>query len=140
MACDGRGNDIAPIFSIIDKAKNMSKSITDLSVVRMMKIVYDCYCEKRGALAESIHLNPLGWTLKDFNSSTSSVIPQTSREEIVTKIRNTRLDVGLIVAGFDGRGKGHIFTVDDDDYRAHPRRHDRPGYHAIGSGAGSLST
>ncbi len=128
------GDDIAPAFPIVDdiRAKLGKKSV---SVSRMMKTAYECYRAEREGLAEAIHLAPLGWTMKQFNSPQASAVLQSSRKEIATKLANQRLEVDLIVAGFDDRGKGHVFSLEGYDGRGRPSRHDIPGYHAIGSGA-----
>jgi hypothetical protein len=126
--------DVAPAFPIVEDAKLKFGSAANVAVGRVMKNIYDRYCEARSALAEAVHLTPIGWTLKRFNSATSNVLPVSSREEIAAKIGNERLDLQLIVAGFDSRGKGHIFSLDDYEDRGQPKRRDIPGYHAIGSG------
>jgi len=128
------GNDIAPSFPIIDDAKSkLGKG--SVSVGKAMRTIYDSYCAERNAQAEAVYLAPLGWKMGQFNSPLSSVILPSSRKEIAAKIADYRLDVGLLVAGFDDRGEGHLFTLDDDDNRGRPQRHDIPGYRAIGSGS-----
>jgi hypothetical protein len=99
-----------------------------------MEAVYSSYRGERKELAEATHLTPRGLTLKEFNSPASKVIPKLIRTRIADNIRMESLPVSLLVAGFDASGKGHIFSVSDYEDRGRPRRHDIPGYCAIGSG------
>jgi 20S proteasome alpha/beta subunit len=129
------GNDIAPAFDILDLAKRQLAGKNGLTVDAATKSVYGSYIQKREELAEAQFLTPLGWTMKTFNSSeSSSVIPDASRVALANRIQSFYLPVSLLVAGFDGEGHGHIFSLDDYDNRGAPRRWDIPGYHSIGSG------
>lgn len=128
-------NDISPAFDIIDGAKRRMTS-RSMSVDAAIQAVVRAYQEVRLNQAEAIHLTPRGWSLSQFNSPRSvNVIPSNLRIELDFKIQNHHPSLTLLVAGFDGHGLGHIFSVDDYDHRAAARRHDIPGYHAIGSGS-----
>jgi hypothetical protein len=132
------GNDISPAFPIVESAKQkLRRRRGRLTVQQVMSDVYDSYVKERIGVAESMHLVPRGWTVNTFNSRASSeVIPERTRKEIADKLHNQRLEVSLLVAGFDGSGKGHIFSLDEYEHRARPRKQDIPGFHAVGSGAG----
>lgn len=128
-------NDISPAFDIIDAAKQRMSS-RSMGVDAAIQAVVRAYQEKRLNQAEAIHLTPRGWSLIEFNSVQSvNVIPSALRIELDFKIQAHHLSLTLLVAGFDRHGLGHIFSVDDYDHRASARRHDIPGYHAIGSGS-----
>jgi 20S proteasome alpha/beta subunit len=128
------GNDIAPALPIIENARAILVG-TVPSLKEVCDAVYQSYQVERAKLVEAIYLAPRGWTLKDFNSPKASILPESLREEIGTKIAAKKVEVGFIVAGFDDKGRGHIFSIDDYEERGKPRIQDLPGYHAIGSGA-----
>ena len=129
------GDDISPAFDIVDRAHKQLRRMKSVNVEDAERIVSTCYQEKRAEEAEARHLAPLGWTLRKFNSPASEVMPSTTRANITYMLENYFLQISLRVAGFDTRGKGHIFSVDDEANRGSPRRYDIPGYHSIGSGS-----
>ncbi len=134
------GNDIAPAFDIVDAAKRRVLRKKNISVDEATAAVYESYQGERARQAEAQFLTPLGWTLKTFNSRHSSgVLPDATRVSVANLIQSHFLEVGLLVAGFDGLGRAHIFSVNDYDNRGVPRRWDIPGYHAIGSGGQGAS-
>ncbi len=106
------GDDISPAFDIMDRAKQKLHGKT-LNVAASERTVSESYQEKRAEEAESRYLTPLGWTLSKFNSPASRVIPDATRANITYMLQNYSLGVILLVAGFDARGKGHIFSVGD---------------------------
>jgi len=130
------GNDVSPAFDIIDRAKAKLARRNVVGVEVATRVVSEAYQQKRAEEAEAKYLAPLGWTLRKFNSSSSTrVIPDTARANLSYMIQSHSLQVSLLVAGFESRGQAHIFNVDDDENRGNPRRHDIPGYHSIGSGS-----
>ena len=129
------GDDIAPVFSIIDSAKARLPKARGIRVQDVEKAVVESYREKRSSETEARYLAPRGWTLKKFNSPSSRVLPEPLRLAIDDAIQNHRLEIELLVAGFDHQGQGHIFSVDDYDNRGEARRFDIPGFQAIGSGS-----
>jgi len=132
MAAD----DISPAFPIIDHAKAKLHSKRSVSVDDVIDAVAGSYQQKRLEQAEAVYLIPRGWTLKQFQSAhTVGPIPDALRTELDFRISAHRLYVSLLVAGFDRSRVGHIFSVSDHDNRGDARRHDVPGYHAIGSGS-----
>lgn len=134
------GDDIAQVAPIVNAARSKLRLVRGaLTLKRVCDVFYDCYAEERGEQAEAIHLAPIGWTRRTFNSSRASVLPESTREELLTKIDAHQVEVGFIVAGFDSLGNGHIFSVDDSEQRGKPRIQDLPGYHAIGSGGAAAA-
>jgi hypothetical protein len=130
------GNDISPAFPIVDSLKRkLTGRRLSLTVENVMDATYECYREERSRISEGMHLAPRGWTAGEFNSPAAGVIPKRTRREVIEKLNAQRLEVSLLVAGFDSSGGGHIFSLDDYEQRGRPRRHDIPGFHAIGTGA-----
>jgi len=129
------GDDIAPAFQIIDSIRQKVSRRRALSVLQAMNAFNAAYAKERREIAEAMHLTPRGWTTGTFNSRAAKIIPKQVRKEISDKLRNQPLEVSLLVVGFDGAGKGHIFSLDDYEHRGRSRRQDIPGFHAIGSGA-----
>lgn len=129
------GDDIAPAYPIVDTAKQkLSGFKTAPTLKQVVDAVYRSYCTERVEQSEAVHLAPMGWTIEEFKSQAASIIPESMREEIHVKLASCKVEVSLIVAGFDDRGTGHIFSVDDYEDRGKPRNQDLPGYYAIGSG------
>ena len=129
-------DDISPAFDIVDHARKRLKNARALGIDDVMDAVVKSYQEKRLKQAEAIYLAPRGWKLSEFNSRrVGDVIPQNLRAELDFQMHAHRLSLSLLVAGFDRNGQGHIFSVYDYDNRGDARRHDIPGYHAIGSGS-----
>ncbi len=131
------GNDAEAAFPIIDTAtyelwqlKKPKPSILDA-----MKIVYKAYREKRQEDAERLFLVPAGYLdYSTFLKSGPSQLSPTAFAELHTKVRDYELELELMVAGFDQRDTGQIFSCESIEQRGIPRRHDL-GYYAIGSGA-----
>jgi hypothetical protein len=130
------GNGISPAFDIVDDAKSKLRRKKTVSVDEAARAVFESYRKKRAEEAEAKHLAPIGWTLQQFNSRASAgIIPDAQRASLAHVIQSHYLEVSLLVAGFDSRGRGHIFTVDDGENRGASQRHDIPGFHSIGSGS-----
>jgi hypothetical protein len=129
------GDDISPAFPIIDSVKQKLSRKRALAVRQVMDAFKASYRREREDIAESMYLSPRGWTMRSFNSAAAKILPKQVRKEISDKLQSQRLELSLLVAGFDNTGKGHIFSLDDYEHRGKPRRQDIPGFHAIGSGA-----
>jgi len=129
------GNDISPAFGIIDSVKKKLQKSGGLTVQEVEHAVVESYREKRLADATSQYLAPRGLTLEAFNSVSSNVLPESLRLSLDSAIENHRLELELLVAGFDRGGQGHIFSICDFDNRGAARRFDIPGFQAIGSGS-----
>lgn len=129
------GNKISPAFDILDEVKQKLSRHRVVSVQQASQVLSDAYKSRRAAEAEANYLAPIGWTLRQFNSRASvGLIPDAMRVTISQMVENHHLSISLIGAGFDGRGRGHIFSVDDGEERGNAQRHDIPGYYSIGSG------
>jgi 20S proteasome alpha/beta subunit len=130
------GDDIAPAFPIVEAAKrDLSKLKTAPTLRQVTDAIYKSYGAERQRQSEAIYLAPRGWTLEEFNSAKASILPESLREELGVKLAARKVEVSLLIAGFDSRGRGHIFSVDDYEERGKPRIQDLPGYHSIGSGS-----
>lgn len=124
--------DIAPVFYIADDVKHeMAEHSGPLTVDVVMEKVTRQYLWKRTGKAEKERLWPRGWTLERFIKEGAKQLPESMFREWHDNLRETRLGVDLIVAGFDHSGVGHIFDIDDEMIA---RRHDVPGFRAIGTG------
>jgi 20S proteasome alpha/beta subunit len=121
------GNDIAPVFDILDTARSsLQRGRCDIATA--MAALERSYEQKRLHDAEALHLKTIGWTLDRFNREGYSILPQA--DQIQRSIREFFLDIQLLVAGFGPEGKGHIFMLDGGI----AKRCDIPGFATIGSG------
>jgi hypothetical protein len=137
------GEDIAPVFDIIDSTKELITQkcqtnrppITDKKAIPV-KIISDAMLEsyeaKRLADAVALHLGPIGWTLDDFNVTGHIGLPDFL--EIKGKIASHTLQIELLVGGFSG-GQGYLLVLAPAIYGAIPKRCDVPGFGSIGSGS-----
>jgi 20S proteasome alpha/beta subunit len=133
------GDDIAPVFDVIDRTKKDLSRRKALPVDEVIETVERHYFKKRMQLAESVYLTPRGLTIEQFNSP-APVAPASGplRPTIEDSIQSYTMPVSLLVAGFDNKGQGHIFSLEDQGYggsRGSARRHDIPGFQATGSGS-----
>jgi 20S proteasome alpha/beta subunit len=129
------GNDISPAFEIIDSAKKRLSKGKTFTVQEVENALVESYREQRLAGAGSQYLAPRGLTLEMLNSAASSILPESLRLSLDGAMEAYRLELELLVAGFDRNGRGHIFSISDYDNRGAARRHDIPGFQAIGSGS-----
>jgi hypothetical protein len=137
------GEDIAPVFDIIDsmkeiiteKLRNHRPPIIDKKAIPIHIIcdaLRESYEAKRLADAAALHLGPIGWTLDDFNVTGHVSLPDFL--EIKGKIASHSLQIQLLIGGFSG-GQGYVVVLSPDDYGAIPKRCDVPGFGSIGSGS-----
>lgn len=131
------GNDIAPVFDVIDKAKERLRGKQSVTLKVAIEAVETSYFQKRAELAEVLYLKPRGLTLAQFNSTDGAPgwLSESLRATIGDSMQAYAMPVSLLVAGFDDKKRGHIFSIEDGDYRGSARRHDIPGFQAIGSGS-----
>jgi len=133
------GNDIGPVFDVVDRAKQKLSGKRAVGLQEATDAVETSYFQKRAELAEAQYLKPRGLTLQQFNSNaTSEWISESLRATIGDSMQAYTMPLSLLVAGFDSKRQGHIFSVDDSYYggnRGAAQRHDIPGFHAIGSGS-----
>ncbi|MGA3093685.1 MAG: hypothetical protein ABSD75_34315 [Terriglobales bacterium] len=127
------GDDIGPVFDIVDLVKNKLKQDSQVSIGDVQEAVRNAFAEKRLAMASTLYLTPIGWDIERFNNEGNQLLP--NFEEIQTKIDNYELSIELLIAGFDN-GKGCVFTlVGYGKGRGLTDRFDIPGFAAIGSGS-----
>jgi 20S proteasome alpha/beta subunit len=127
------GNDIAPVFDIVDYAKARLNQKEPASIGDVQDAVRTAFAQKRMENAEALYLSPLGWDTLRFNGEGHALLPNFA--ELQAKIGDYALGIELLVAGFDG-GKGCIFSLCGyGEKRGLPQRSDIPGFASIGSGS-----
>lgn len=127
------GDDIGPLFEIVDLARAELAQSIDVSLEQVIEIVQRNYGLVRIRRAEALILKPVGWTIQGFNRE-GTALPNFL--EMQSRVQSYELSVQILVAGFDPRLRppAKIFTLDPSD-KGIPRRHDIPGFASIGSGA-----
>jgi hypothetical protein len=128
------GGDIAPLFEIGDLVRAELRPDEKATLEEVSESVQRNYELTRARQAEAMYLKPIGWTIERFNREGPAVLPNFL--ELQAHIGEHELAVEILVAGFDHSKipPGRIFTLSPPD-RGMPRRHDLPGFAAIGSGA-----
>lgn len=138
------GDDISPIFNIADAIQAGLKDLsggqeaidsgtsTIPSISDVEKRVSKCVQNERQAEVEAQYLRPRGWTFKTFQQQAPH-LPKALVTSIVNEVNSHDMPISLLLAGFDHQGYGYLFTVYGNSM--YPRRHDNPGYAAIGSGS-----
>jgi 20S proteasome alpha/beta subunit len=127
------GDDITPVFDIVDYAKARLNQKEPASVGEAQDAVKAAFAQKRMEMAEALFLGPIGWDIVRFNDEGNNRLPDFT--ELKAKISDYTLGIELLVAGFDG-GKGHVFTLHGyGENRGIPQRSDVPGFASIGSGS-----
>jgi 20S proteasome alpha/beta subunit len=127
------GDDISPVFDIVDYAKAGLDQKKPMSVVEVQEAVRVAFARKRMEEAEALYLIPVGWEISRFNSEGNDKLP--NFPELQAKINDHSLNIELLVAGFHA-GKGHIFSLYGyGERRGIPQRSDIPGFDSIGSGS-----
>jgi hypothetical protein len=135
------GDDISPVFDIVDYAKEAikKKHITanlppdnPALLQTVMDAVRESYEKKRMEQAESLYLKPIGWDIDSFNASAGGANCLPDFGEIKAKIADYFLNVELLVAGFS-EGIAYVFSLIGRE-GAIVNRHDLPGFYSIGSG------
>jgi len=131
------GDDITPVFDIIDYAKEylQKNKVADADFITLqlaMDAVREGHEKKRIEDAESLFLKPTGWDIASFNVG-GHILPDYG--ELKSKINEYSLSIELMVTGFS-EGHGYIFSLSGTgEQRGLIQRHDIPGFYAIGSGA-----
>jgi 20S proteasome alpha/beta subunit len=135
------GDDISPVFDIVDYAKEeIKKKQTKeklapdgrASLKTVMDAVGESYERKRIEQAESLYLKPIGWDIASFNGSAGGPNCLPDFGEIKAKIADYALNIELLVAGFS-EGTAYVFSLVGRE-GAIINRHDLPGFYSIGSG------
>jgi len=127
------GDDVAPLFELADLCRAELTVNQRVSLESVMEVTQRNYELIRMRRAEAQYLKPIGWTIKRFNEEGGSALPDF--REIQSKLEAFDLSVEILVAGFDDQmlNPARIFTMYSSE-RGIPRRHDIPGFAAIGSG------
>lgn len=127
------GEDITPVFDIIDYAKTAIAQDSTATLQSVKNAVEAAFERKRRELAVARFLRPIGWDLDSFNAGGHNSLVDGA--QIQANIRDYELPIEMIVAGFEGEA-GHIFTITGyGETRGNPSRCDIPGFVAIGSGS-----
>jgi hypothetical protein len=131
------GNGVSPAFPIEDAVREtLAARNGGLTIEDVETAVCDAYNSERAKRAEAMHLAPIGWSLQKLNSPASKILPKSMRVRLLEKVQRESLGLSLLVAGFDGSGKSHLFTVADrQEEGACSDRHNFPGFSSIGSGS-----
>lgn len=133
------GNNISPVFDIVDyaklyisekKKKDGLREEASISLNLAMESIRESYDKKRREQAEILYLKPIGWTMDAFNADGQKYLPDFA--EIKSRISDYSLDIELLIAGFSD-GNAYIFSLTGTD-GALINRHDIPGFYSIGSG------
>lgn len=134
------GDDITPVFDIIDKAKALvltkrasarlaSDAPTPVGIVS--EAVKEAYEWKRMQHAEALYLTPIGWDIAAFSGGGHANLPDFG--EIKAKIADYFLPIDLLIAGF-GEGNAYVLSLSGQEGSI-VKRHDVPGFYSIGSGS-----
>jgi hypothetical protein len=83
--------------------------------------------------AEVRYLKPRGWNIDQFNKRGIKGFTPSRFEEIDNELEDFQLEIDLLLAGFDHKGIGHIFTIDGN--KGVVSRQDIPGFCSIGAGS-----
>ncbi|MGH9598365.1 MAG: hypothetical protein ACRD27_00760 [Terracidiphilus sp.] len=131
------GNDVTPIFDIVDYARQfladrVHENDSDVSYRDVAEAVRKGYEKKRMEEAESLFLTPIGWSTSTFVAS-GHLLPD--YERLKASIADHVLSVEIMITGFS-KDVGYIFSLSGDGpQKGIVQRHDIPGFHAIGSGS-----
>lgn len=124
------GNDVGCVGPIIRATSRALDNAIEYSPDDIRAALITAYNDERKARAVSEHLAIYGLDMPTFFAEGFSKFGQPRFEELCKRIDRVLLDVDFLVAGFDGGGSAHIFTVD----AGNPADYDLTGYWAIGSG------
>lgn len=128
------GDDISSIFDISDRiTRHMASKAFVNEPDEIGSAVARIIIEKRLQEAEALYLRPLGLTLAEFVSDGINRLHKDYFETLARLLESYRLPIAIILAGFASNKKGYLISVDGEERI--PRRHDNPGFVAIGSGA-----
>jgi len=119
------------VFDIFDGVRRRLDENMHYSVDEVITVLEECYRRKRMERAEATYLTPRGWILSEFQGGGRERLGDLLFQTLDASIANYRLDLELLVAGFDKDGLAHLVSVENPGISS---RHDIPGYHAIGNG------
>jgi|GEM_PF-2405676 20S proteasome alpha/beta subunit len=135
------GDDISPVFDIVDYAKRYirdalakanGKADDPIDLQLAMDAIRESYEKKRIEEAETLYLKQIGWDMASFNAGGQTNLPDFG--EIKARVEDYSFNIALLVAGFS-EGRGYVFALyGDGPEKGLIKRHDVPGFYAIGSG------
>jgi 20S proteasome alpha/beta subunit len=126
------GDDVSLAFDVTDYAQSALTGRPRLDSGFVIGEVEKAYRKRRDEDAEALYLSPIGWSLSLFQSEGGLKLHPALHQELQGKLRGHRLPIELIVAGFDTKNVGHIFSIHHPG--VHKNWSDVPGFYAIGSG------
>lgn len=97
------GDDISPVFDIVDKAKIKIGATASVTIGQVQEAVRLSLEE-----ATAVFLTPIGWDLDRFNREGNALLPDFA--QIKDKISDYTIGIELLIAGFDD-GKAHVFSL-----------------------------
>ena len=140
------GDDISPVFDIIDYAKEAIRKKQEkanvpptdpICLATAMEAIQESYERKRLEEAERLYLRPIGWDIGSLSDGGHSGLPDFG--EIKSRVADHSLSIELLVAGFS-EGKACVFSLlGYGNEKGLTKRHDVPGFHSIGSGGWGAS-
>jgi hypothetical protein len=104
------GNDIDPVFDIVDAAKEKLAATPAPSVTTVMTELFQAYKGRRLASAEAQYISPRGVTWDSFFKEGRKWVPESDYLERLAKVDAYDLDLQLLVAGFDEHNVGHVLA------------------------------
>jgi len=126
------GNDISPVHPIAARiADALTEYPDDIQLETVVKVVCAAYQKEITLTAERHVLSRYGLDMDKFTREGFAMFGERQFDEMVRRIEAVRLELELLVTGFDDQKKPHIFTVSSPGV---PTYHDAPGFAAIGSG------
>ncbi|MGC2246995.1 MAG: hypothetical protein WA609_10375 [Terriglobales bacterium] len=129
------GDDITPVFDIVDYAKERlrAKVNESVSIGEVQEAIKTAFAQKRIENAATLNLFPIGWEITRFSNEGQQLLPNFM--ELQAKIDAYSMGIELLVAGFDA-GKACIFSLlGYGESRGLTNRFDIPGFEAVGSGS-----
>jgi 20S proteasome alpha/beta subunit len=134
------GDDISSVFDVIDGARVKISIKRDQArlgadsptpVDMVSAAVKESYEEIQQRQAEALYLKPIGWDIATFNAAGHANLPDFG--EIKARIAGYHLPIELLIAGFGTNGTAYVLSLTGAEGSV-VRRHDVPGFYAIGSG------
>jgi 20S proteasome alpha/beta subunit len=124
------GDDSEPAFPVIERATRSLGGSRSPSTAKVARAVSEAYKRERLEEAHSRFIEPRGLTLKQFIDNGKRLLTNAEFVALGSALSEFDFEIELLVAGFDPRGKAHLFTV---GRRGLIRWHE--AFWAIGSGA-----
>ncbi len=126
------GDDVVPAFEIVDRARQKLAARAEATYKSASESMEEAWAEKRLERAEALYLRPRGMKIADFLKERLQNPDSANVQDLDAKVSGHEFSLHLLVVGFDG-DEGRTFSLYGDE-RGIARRHDAPGFHAVGSG------